>query len=164
MGEAVNPWLHILAATVWVGPQIFLFVAAIPAVRSVEDAQQRARALRILTQRFGYLALAAFVVLLITGIGNMYEQDESVDVLFDRRWGTIFEVKMTLVIITAALTALHAFVLGPRLMRMQEANQDEARVAGMRRVSIMVSAANALLAFGILFSASLLDSSWSQTT
>ena len=39
-----NPWLHIFAATVWVGPQVFLFAVAVPAMRTVEDAKERARA------------------------------------------------------------------------------------------------------------------------
>lgn len=164
MGEAVNPWIHITAAAIWVGPQVFLFIAAVPAVRSVDDAQQRARAMRVLTTRFGYLALAAFVVLLITGIGRMYEDERGyglpLDELFDLRWGVIFQVKMTLVVITAVLTAIHAFVLGPRLLRMQEEEVDEERIASLRRLSIGASALNALVAFGILFAASLLGSQW----
>jgi uncharacterized membrane protein len=160
MGEAINPWLHILAATVWVGPQIFLFVAAVPAVRSVEDAQQRARALRILTQRFGYLAMLALAVLVITGIGNLYEQDLDTDELFDLRWGVVFQVKMTLVIIAVALTALHAMFLGPRLMRMQEASADEAQIARLRGISMAVSAIALLISIGIIFCAALMDSSW----
>jgi uncharacterized membrane protein len=164
MGEAVNPWLHIFAATVWVGPQVFLFVAAIPAVRTIEDAKERARVMRALTTRFGWLALAAFVLLVITGIGRIYEDERGfglpLDELFDLRWGIIFQVKMTLVVITAVLTALHAFVIGPRLLRMQEESSDAAVVAQLRRLSIGVSAVNALVAFGILFCAALLSSTW----
>ena len=164
MGESLNPWVHILAATIWVGPQVFLVVAAIPAVRTIDDAKQRARAMRVLTTRFGYLALAAFVVLVITGVGRIYEDERGfglpLDDLFDLRWGVIFQVKMTLVIITAILTALHAFVLGPRLLRMQEDATDGERVASLRRLSIIVSAVNALVAFGILFAAALLGSQW----
>lgn len=158
MGEAVNPWLHILAATVWVGPQIFLFVAAIPAVRSIQDAKERARVMRIITTRFGYLAWGALVVLVITGIGNMYEHELDTDTLFDLNWGTIFEVKMTLVIATVVLTAVHSFVIGPRMLRMQESVTDESQIASMRRVSIIISAVNGLLALAILFCGALLAS------
>lgn len=160
MGDAVNPWLHILAATIWVGPQVFLFAAAIPAVRTIQDAKERARVMRVLTRRFGFLAWGAMIVLVITGIGNIYENDLSTNYLFDHNWGTIFEVKMTLVIATVVLTALHSFVLGPRLMAMQESVTDEAQIASMRRASIIVSAANALLALGIVFCAALMNTTF----
>ena len=160
MTEAINPWLHILAATIWVGPQVFLFVAAVPAIRTVEDAQVRARIMRVLTTRFGWLAWGAMLVLVITGVANLYEHALSVEELFELNWGIIFQVKMTLVIATVALTALHTFVIGPRLLSLQESAADEAQVASARRVSIIVSSGNLLLALGILFTAALLDTTF----
>ncbi len=160
MTEAFNPWLHILAATIWVGPQVFLFVAAVPAIRTVEDAQVRARIMRVLTTRFGWLAWGAMLVLVTTGIANLYEHALSVEELFELNFGIIFQVKMTLVILTVALTALHSFVIGPRLLSLQESAADQAQVASARRVSIIVSAGNLLLALGILFCAALLGSTF----
>ena len=161
MGEAVNPWLHILAATIWVGPQIFLFVAAVPAVRTIEDAQARARVMRILTTRFGYLAWGAMIVLVITGIGNLYEiAPVDVDKINDINYGAIFIVKVALVVATIVLTAVHSFVIGPRMLRMQESVTDETEIAAMRRLSIAISAVNALLALGILFCSALLNSTF----
>lgn len=160
MGEAVNPWLHIVAATVWVGPQVFLFLAAVPAVRTIEDMQIRTQVMRTLTRRFGYLAGAALVVLVITGIGNMYEHEVDIDVLFDYNWGVIFQVKMTLLIATVILTGVHAFVVGPRLLAMQESVTEEAQLASTRRLSIIISAANLLIALGILFCAALMNSTY----
>ncbi len=160
MAEAVNPWLHILAATIWVGPQVFLFAAAVPAVRTIEDAKERARVMRVLTTRFGYLAWGAMVVLVITGIGNLYEEDLDIDVLFDLNYGTIFELKMALVIATIVLTALHSFVIGPRMLRLQESVAHEADLGPMRRVSIIISGVNGLLALGILFCGALLGTTF----
>lgn len=160
MGDAVNPWLHIFAATVWVGPQVFLAAVAIPAVRTVQDAKERARLMRLITTRFGYLAWAAMLVLVVTGIGNMYENDLSIDYLFDHNWGTIFEVKMTLVIATVVLTALHSFVVGPRMLRLQDSVTDETQLGPMRRLSIMISGVNGLMALGILFCGALLNTTF----
>jgi uncharacterized membrane protein len=156
MGDAVNPWIHIFAATVWVGPQVFLAAVAIPAIRTVADAKDRARLMRLITTRFGYLAWGAMGVLIITGIGNVFEQEDR-KFLFDHNWGVIFQVKMTLVILTILLTAAHSFIIGPRLLAAQESVTDESQIAPMRRFSIMVSMVNALLALGILFCAALLN-------
>ena len=160
MGEAVNPWIHILAATIWVGPQVFLFVAAVPAVRTIEDMQVRTRVMRVITTRFNYLAWGALTVLVITGIANLYEHDLEIDQLFDLNFGVVFQVKMTLLIATVALTGLHSFVLGPRVLRMQESAVDAAEIAPVRRWSIIVSAVNMLLALGIVFCGALMSSSW----
>ena len=157
MAEAINPWLHILAATIWVGPQVFLFVAAIPAVRTIEDARARARVVRIITTRFSYLAWGAMVVLVITGIGNLYEiAPVDVDKINDLNYGTIFMVKMALVVATVVLTALHSFVIGPRMLALQESVSDESQIASMRRASIIISSINGLLALAILFCGALL--------
>ena len=161
MTEAINPWLHLLAATVWVGPQVFLFVAAVPAIRTVEDAQVRARIMRVLTTRFGWLAWGAMLVLVITGIGNLFEiAPVDPEDIFDINYGAIFIAKMVLVIATVVLTALHSFVIGPRLLNLQENAADQAQVASARRVSIIVSAGNLLLALGILFCAALLGTTF----
>ena len=63
MGDALVLWIHILAAAIFVGAQVFLFVAAVPAMRTIEDVQQRTRATRTLTTRFGWIAGGALVVL-----------------------------------------------------------------------------------------------------
>ncbi len=160
MGDAVNPWLHILAATIWVGPQVFLFAVAVPAVRTVADVKERARLMRLITTRFGYLAWGAMAVLIVTGIGNIFESDESTHFLFHHHWGVIFQVKMALVVATIILTAAHSFVIGPRMLALQESVTDEAQIASMRRVSIIISSINGVLALGILFCAALLNTSF----
>ncbi len=162
MGEAVNPWIHILAATIWVGPQVFMFVAAVPAVRTIEDMQIRAGVMRVITTRFNYLAWGALTVLVITGIANLYEHDAPVSELFDENFGVIFQFKMTFVIIAVVLTALHSFVLGPRVLQMQESVADDEEIAPVRRWSIIVSALNAAVALTILFLAALLGSDFAH--
>ncbi len=160
MGEAINPWIHIVAATIWVGPQVFMMVAAVPAVRTIEDMQVRTKVMRVITTRFNYLAWGALTVLVITGVANLYEHDLDVDQLFDLNFGVIFQVKMTLVIAAVILTALHSFVVGPRVLDMQESATDPSELAPVRRWSIIVSSANGLIALAIVFCGALLSSSW----
>jgi len=64
---------------------------------------------------------------------------------------------VTLVAATVALTALHTFVVGPRLLALQEAVANETQVAASRRLSIITSAVNLVLALGILFAAALMN-------
>jgi uncharacterized membrane protein len=161
MGAAVNPWLHILAATIWVGPQVFLFAVAVPAVRTVADVKERARLMRLITTRFGYLAWGAMAVLIVTGIGNVFEEDNR-SYLFHHHWGVILQVKVTLVVATILLTAAHTFIFGPRMLALQESVTDQSQIASTRRTSIIISSINGVLALGILFCAALLNTSFAQ--
>ena len=52
---------------------------------------------------------------------------------------------------------MHSFVIGPRMLALQESVTDESQIASMRRLSIIISAINAVLALGILFCAALLE-------
>ena len=161
MGDAINPWLHIFAATVWVGPQVFLFAVAVPALRTVADVKERARLIRLISTRFGYLAWGAMAQLVVTGIGNVFEEDDR-SFLWDHNWGVILQAKITLVVLTVLLTAAHSFVIGPRLLALQESVSDESQIASMRRASIIISSINGLLALGILFCAALLNTEFAH--
>lgn len=156
-------WVHVLAAVIYIGPQVFLFVAAVPAIRSVEDAQQRARALRMVTTRFGWLGGGALAVLLATGIWNYYDvEDPLIDQeAFPRYYWTLM-VKLTLVTVVTVLTLLHGAVLGRRLQRLQETNAPEDEIAHARRWSIVATSVTLLVSLAILFCAALMDSDWSK--
>jgi uncharacterized membrane protein len=87
-------WLHVLAMALFVGGQLVLVVAVIPALHT----DQRP-ALRAVARRFGWASLAALGVLIATG---------SALASHDMRWdsGTL-QVKLALVIGLAALIAWH---------------------------------------------------------
>src|SRR3990172_41330 len=142
MSDAVTPWLHILAVTVWVGPQFFLFVAAVPAVRTIEDRALRARVMRVIVTRFGWMAWAAMGVIVLSGISNIFQEADEFDHLldFEYRWMSVFALKMVLVGVMVLLTAVHTWVIGPRQLALSErADAGEAELAATRRSAMMVS-------------------------
>jgi len=157
MGDVVVLWIHLLAVTLWIGPQVFLFAAAIPAIRTVDDAETRARLTKIMTSRFGYIGGGAMVVIVITGVINLYNIDAySVSALIsgddDLRFTRIFWEKMTLVALTIVLTAVHSMFIGPRQMRLaQQANPDQAEMRNTRRLSIALSGVGLLASVGALY-------------
>ncbi len=148
MSEAITPWLHILAVSAWVGPQLFLFLAAVPAVRTIEDRQVRARVMRVIVTRFGWLAWGAMLVIVLSGVSNLFQEASDFDNLWDTdyRYVRIFGEKMFLVGIAVVMTAVHTFVIGPRQLALNEQmDADPSQVDRLRRISIVVSAV-ALLA------------------
>jgi len=117
----IRVFLHVLAATVWVGGQLTLG-AVIPALRpqpgTTPEEQEAARArIRLVARRFQVLAWSAFFVLLATGVWNLLALsvgDQSTE------WLVTLFVKLTCVAISglaalegvSVLFALAALFLG----------------------------------------------------
>jgi uncharacterized membrane protein len=161
--DAIIRWLHIFAAVVFIGPQVFLAFVAMPALRSLEDARARQGAVRAITRGFGVLGGAALVVLVATGLYNFYAVPE-VEVFFDNadRYRRLFELKMLLVTIVIVLTVLHGALVGRRLQQLQEAAASESDIANARRWSMAASMLTLLASIAILLCAALMASTWSK--
>jgi uncharacterized membrane protein len=161
MSEAVTPWLHILAVAVWVGPQFFLFIAALPAIRTIEDRQTRARVMRVIVTRFGWLAWAAMLVIVLSGISNLFQVGADTPLNWasanDFRYGRIFAEKMVFVGMAVVLTAVHTFVVGPRQLALAEQmDADPGETARLRRISIIISSIALLASVLAIFMGALL--------
>ena len=156
MGESIVFWIHLLAAATWVGSQIFMFAAVVPALRALGDEAARRRAVLVLNRRFAWLGWGALAILVLTGTDNAIREDDVFD--FDVRYGWIFVAKLALVGVVFVLTAIHSYVLGPRLMALQEGGQaSAAELSRMRRQSIQLSVVNLLAGVAILFLVALLQ-------
>jgi uncharacterized membrane protein len=88
-------FLHIIALAFFVGGQLMLFVAVVPALRRHADRT----ALRSVARRFGAGSLVALAVLLATGaaMADRYQ-----------RWGdSLLQIKLMVIVLIGVLLALH---------------------------------------------------------
>ena len=110
----VRLFLHVLAATIWVGGQLTLG-AIIPALRpAADDPDPEAARIRIRTvaQRFQVVAWSAFAVLLLTGVWNLtalHVGDQS------GPWLATLLVKLACVAVSGIAAAVHILVAAPRV-------------------------------------------------
>ena len=159
MGESFTTWLHLVAITIWIGPQFFLFLVTGPALRAIEDAEARLRVMRIIIYRYGWLAWGAMAVIVATGISKVFQEANDFPHVFDGdyRYLQIFSTKMTILGLTVALTAIHTFVIGPRQIRLhEEMRSDSAEALRLRRWSIVLSSLALLGSLAVLFAGALL--------
>ena len=97
--STIRIFVHVLAATVWVGGQ-FTVAFLLPAIRSFgPDAP------RTVARRFAALAWAAYAVLLATGVWNLFAVE--VGSASDAYLTTLF-VKLALVALSGIAAAAHA--------------------------------------------------------
>lgn len=95
--DTVRLFLHVLAATVWVGGQITL-AALVPALRRLGAGIPRAAA-----RRFNQVAWPAFAVLVVTGIWNVIAVRSQITGSYE----TTLVVKLVVVGISGVTAALH---------------------------------------------------------
>lgn len=96
--DTIRLFLHVLAATVWVGGQLTL-AALVPALRRLG-----AEIPRVAARRFNQVAWPAFAVLIVTGIWNVIAVRSQVNGSYE----TTLVVKLVLVAVSGATAALHA--------------------------------------------------------
>lgn len=90
----VARWLHLIAMAFFVGGQLVLVAAVVPALRSRDR-----EGLRLVARRFGWGSLVALVVLAVTG---------SIMAGHDHLWGEgTLHLKLGLVGLAVVLTLVH---------------------------------------------------------
>ena len=101
--ETIRLFLHVLAATVWVGGQITL-AALVPVLRRLGAEVPGAAA-----RRFNQVAWPAFAVLVITGVWNIVAVRSQIH----RTYEATLVVKLIVVAISGISAALHARARSP---------------------------------------------------
>jgi putative copper export protein len=97
--NATRLFLHVLAATVWVGGQIAL-AGMVPGARKIDPGLPK-----VLARRFNAIAWPAFGVLFVTGLWNLavvskYHRH-------DTAWGITLFVKLVVVALSGVSAFLH---------------------------------------------------------
>jgi len=87
--------LHLLAMALFVGGQLMLVAAVVPALRSDPDRDR----LRAVARRFGYATLVAIAILLATGIAMATE--------FEHWDDPVVQTKLALVVVVGVLVVWH---------------------------------------------------------
>jgi len=94
----IRLFLHVLAATVWVGGQLTL-AGLVPGLRSLSPDAPRAVA-----RRFNRIAWPAFAVLFLTGLWNLLEVDPD----WSSEYGVTLFVKLSVVALSGVAAFVHA--------------------------------------------------------
>jgi len=97
--DTVRLFLHVLAATIWVGGQLVL-AALVPVLRRFGSD-----ALTATARRFNQVAWTAFGVLIVTGIWNVTAVSPQVSHTASYR--TTLIVKLVVVVLSGVTAALH---------------------------------------------------------
>ena len=152
MFTAAIQWLHLTAATVWVGSQLFLILVAGPALRAIEDRTASLRVLRILVSRYNVVGWVSFLVLVLTGLQRTYSMLPTLGPLSRTFYGQVLLIKIGMVSAILMLTLVHSAIIGPRLLDLMSTSTETSSPGyrRLRRISLALSTATLLLSLGVL--------------
>ncbi len=117
--------IHVLAAIVWLGGMFFISLVLVPSLKKLEPPTKRTEILSVTARRFSLVGWIAILVLLVTGVINSANRGVTVELissgkLFLSHFGMILSFKVFLVLVMIFISAIHDFILGPRLIRLTE--------------------------------------------
>lgn len=157
-------WLHILAATAWIGGMFFLVLVVVPWLRRSPSADAGAF-LRETGLRFRGVGWACFGILALTGAFNLWTRGVRPYDFVDGDWlaspfGHSVVAKLGLFGIVLALSAVHDFVVGPQATAALAQDPRSAQTRLWRRRASWLGRANVLLALALVAVAVTLVRGW----
>jgi copper resistance protein D len=110
--EGLVVWLHLVAASIWVGGSIFLGLVLSPMLKVItRTVEERIVILIKVGRRFNYIAFPSLIVLVITGIYNSKAFVFDPDALYQTNYGIILMVKIAAVVATFIAYILHIRII-----------------------------------------------------
>ncbi len=153
--ENIILFLHVANAAIFVGPQLLLFFAVMPATWMIDDERLRRDVTLVISRRFGKIAVFALLTLLITGLYQFYYivPDTVSNDITSYNFGRIFMLKMTLFVVAIGLVIFHV-ILGKKIGKLVDAlvegEDNSFELSDTRRKSFMWSAVLLFISFCIL--------------
>lgn len=125
-------WLHVTAVVTWLGGMLFVALVLVPVTRRVVDPHLRVDLISQTGRRFRTVGWIALALLIVSGLVILFRHPWLLQV-------PAFQLKAALVLLTLGLSALHDFVLGPRVGRLPpEARAPRRRVSWIARINVLI--------------------------
>lgn len=145
-------WVHILAATVWIGGIFFLVLVVVPWLRRGGVGTVNAGAfLRETGERFRNVGWICFALLLLTGTFNLWVRGVRLGNLASAEWwaspfGSAVGLKLAGFAVVLAVSAVHDFVIGPRATEAIQRDPRSDEAAALRKRASRLGRLNGVLA------------------
>ena len=158
--DSLFTWVHLVAASIWVGGSIFLGIVLAPMLKSITGTLEERIALMIkIGRRFNTIAMPSLVILIITGIYNSRVFLQEPSLLFGTNYGIILLFKIILVIATVIAYIIHIRVLNSETEKTLSGGYAETiYVQSIRSKIIYLGRIIVILSVAILLLAAILDS------
>lgn len=147
----LSVWLHVIAASLWIGGMLFLALVLVPALRKLPDRRLAAELVRASGRRFRGAGWAALGVLTATGLVNLDMRGIGIAMMADAAFwrsafGSVLAVKLALIVAILGLSLVHDFLIGPRASVAMARVPDSSEARRLRRLASWFGRLNLLIA------------------
>ena len=146
-------WIHLVAATFWVGGMLFLSLVAVPLLKQDPDPQSAQRGFVNLARRFRTFVWGALSLLVVTGtvlLGNVVHFSAPLS-----SWPPVVMTKLTLVLMLVVVSLAHDRIIGPKVRILKQKGASELSIGEilLLRFSPLLGRLTLLLGLGVLLAA-----------
>jgi len=151
--DIILVWIHLTAATFWVGGMLFLSLVAVPLLKKDPDPSSAQRGFINLARRFRTLVWVALSLLIVTG-SMLLPHQVDFSAPFGE-WPPAVLIKLTLVILLILLSLAHEQIIGLKERTLEFKATSELTVVKklLLRFSPIIGRLTLLLGLAILFAA-----------
>ena len=154
--ESILIWIHLTAATFWVGGMLFLSLVAVPLLKKASDPASAQREFVNLARRFRMLVWVALSLLLITGsilLPNLVDLSESFG-----NWPFTVLIKLSLVLLLIVVSLAHDRIMGHKVRTLKHKSSSALTPSEkiLLVLSPLIGRLTMLLGLGILLAAVLM--------
>lgn len=146
----IADWLHLAAASVWIGGLFVIAIAVPPALRGI-DPNAACERLGNWIRRFTRLAIPAVILVALTGLYNSWIHVDGFPALIETRYGQVLLIKVAIAGVMVVLGGINGLLLQRRLHAGSSGSENKAGSRLFRNVKV-----EGLLALAVLLLAALL--------
>lgn len=157
--HALLTWVHLIAASIWVGGALFIGIVFSPFLKTISDSlEERMQIMIQVGRRFNKIAVPSLIILMATGIYNSYALLSRPELLSATSYGHFLTIKIFLVIALIITYAVHVRIIRKdvedKIMLKQIPKE---QLQKLRKKIIILGEVTVVISVAILFFASLLD-------
>jgi uncharacterized membrane protein len=152
----ISVWIHIVAATAWVGSMIFFAAVVVPVTRRADVRRAAPELVGLLGRRYGVFGWVTLAILIVTGVTNLSLRGIGWSLLLSGPfWSTSFghalAGKLAAVVVVVTLTAVHDVVTRPGAATRGEGDERQEPPAKTRSFASWLGRALLLASLAVLF-------------
>ncbi len=156
--DSLVTWIHLVAASIWVGGSIFIGIVFVPMLKTLANTVEERTILMItIGKRFNKIALPALAVLVVTGVYKAQFFLASPNTVQNSNYGMILVIKMIVVASMIVLFGIYVKISSISKEQLLANDNSDSKVTKLRTKIIWIGRIIVGQSVAILLFAALLD-------